>query len=135
MRGRHPSGPDYVARLDGSPLAKQRLEAILHTLGGTSTVQQACAELRLSPSRFQQLRSLALQAALARLEERPAGRPARPSAPPELLELQARVQELELQRHEALVREEVALILPVRPAAKKAPGRRPRSRRRPRQSS
>ena len=125
-----------MARLDGSPLAKQRLEAILHTVAGSRSVQQACVELHLSPSRFQQLRRLALQAALGGLEERPAGRPPRPAAPPELMELLARVQQLELQQHRALVREEVALVLPVGPAAKKAPGRRPTARRRrPNQSS
>jgi hypothetical protein len=91
MRGRHPSGPGYVARLAGSRAAKQRLEVVLRTLAGTTTVHQACAELQLSPSRFQQLRSQVLQAALADLEPRPAGRPARPTASPELTQLQARV--------------------------------------------
>jgi hypothetical protein len=120
-----------VAHLEGSAQAKQRLEVVLRTLAGSLSVQQACAELGLSPSRFGQLRTRLLQAALASLEPRPAGRPQAPATPAPVAELQQRVRELERQLHAALVREEVALILPRPPQPKKARGRRPRRSRRP----
>jgi len=129
MRGRHPSGPAYVARLQGSAQAKQRLEVVLRTLAGSLSVQQACAELDLSPARFGELRTQLLQAALASLEPRPVGRPQASTTPEPVAQLQARVQDLERQLHAALLREEVALILPRPPQSKKVSGRRPRSRR------
>lgn len=138
MRGRHPSGPEYVDHLAGSAPAKERLKVVLETLAGRCRVVEACARLGLSEPRFHQLRAELLQAALERLEPRPPGRPpaARPSATPEQVEgLQTRVAELEGELQASQVREEIALILPrvvhdPGAAAKKAPRRRNRKRRR-----
>jgi len=88
MRGRLPDGPEYVAKLEGPPDAKRRLEIILRTLAGTCRVQEACAELGLSEARFHQLRQEALQAALDGLTPRPPGRPQAPPADPRVAELE-----------------------------------------------
>jgi hypothetical protein len=137
MRGRHPSGPEYVDHLDGSAAAKQRLKVVLETLAGRCRVVEACARLGLSEPRFHQLRLELLQAALARLEPRPAGRPPRPAADagPSAV-WQARLAELEVELQASRAREAIALILPQVVQAqdgppKKASGRRARKRRRP----
>jgi hypothetical protein len=129
MRGRKPSGPAAVARLPGSPLARQRLQVVLETLAGTCRVQDACRRLDVSEQRFDQLRAQALHASLNALEPRPAGRPPRPTAAAEVQALQARVAELEIELQAARVRAEIAVALPavaVTPAepAKKASRRR-----------
>jgi len=115
MRGRHPSGPEYVDHLDGSAPAKARLKVVLEVLAGRCRVSEACARLGLGAPRFHQLRAELLRAALERLEPRPPGRPpaTRPSASPAQVEgLQARVAELEVELHASQVREEIARILP-----------------------
>lgn len=136
MRGRYPSGPEYVEHLAGSASAKARLRVVLETLAGQCRVVEACARLGLSEPRFHQLRAELLQAALERLEPRPSGRPPAARPPAAEVELQTRVAELEVALQAAQVREELALILPRVGAAeggtpKKVPRRRPRRRRRP----
>jgi hypothetical protein len=42
MRGRLPSGPAFVAKLEGSGQAKLRLQVLLETLAGTCRVLEAC---------------------------------------------------------------------------------------------
>src|SRR5437870_12007895 len=98
MRGRLPSGPEYVDQLPGSPQAKDRLKVVLETLAGTCRVQEGCARLQVSEPRFQQLRLQVLEAGLARLEPRAAGRPAQTPSPAEqeIAALKARLAELEL---------------------------------------
>jgi transposase len=114
MRGRRPSGPEYVDHLDGSAQAKERLKVVLETLAGTCRVQEACQRLGVSEPRFHQLRSQVLEAALARLEPRPAGRPPQPPAPEQqhLQELAARAVAEDLAVRTAQAREEIALTLP-----------------------
>jgi hypothetical protein len=129
MRGRRPTGPDFVQRLHGSDTAKQRLQAVLETLSGQSRVLEACDRLDICEQRFDQIRVEALQAALERLETRPAGRKAQTPTPLEAENrlLQERIQSLEAELHAARVRTEVALALPPHgPAAaeKKTPPRR-----------
>lgn len=79
--GRKPTGPQIVERLEGSPSAKQRLEAILETIAGQLTVPEACARLGISESRFHDLRNQTLQATLNTLEPRRPGRPPKPTSP------------------------------------------------------
>ena len=79
--GRKPSGPQIVARLEGSPSAKQRLEVILETIAGQLTVPEACVRLGISQSRFHDLRNRTLQATLNTLEPRRLGRPPKPTSP------------------------------------------------------
>src|SRR5262245_12147285 len=113
MRGRHPSGPEYVEHLTGSAAARQRLRLLLETIAGTCRVSEACARLALSDDRFEQLRHTALSAALQALEARVAGRPARtPPADDELRQLRARIAELEAELQTALIRAELAVTLP-----------------------
>jgi hypothetical protein len=112
MRGRRASGPHYVWKLDGSDQACARLEVILQTLGGSLSVQSACAALGVAATRFHQLRQTALQAALARLEPAPVGRPARPAEDPRVASLRQEILELRLQLQAAEVRALLAAVLP-----------------------
>ena len=125
MRGRHPSGPEFVDKLSGDAAAKERLRIVLETLAGTCRVSDACQRLNISEQRFDQVRVEALQAALAALEPKPLGRPLRSASPAEseAEQLRARVAELEAQLRVAAVRTEVAAILPHTAAAaeKKTP--------------
>src|SRR5262245_2660296 len=131
MRGRRPSGPEYVDTLSGSETAKERLKVILETLAGTCRVQEACVRLGISEPRFHQLRTQILQAALTGSELRSPGRKPQILSPAEeqvrLLQQKLEHQDAELRL--ARVREEVALTLPrvidpdVDPAKKKRGGR------------
>lgn len=123
MRGRYPSGPEFVHKLDGSAQAKERLEVLLRTLGGDCRVGEACALLGLSEQRFDQIRIEALQAALRELEAQPAGRPPRvdSTTPAEAEALRARVAQLEAELKAALIRVELAVALPQAGEAKKPP--------------
>jgi transposase-like protein len=119
MRGRYPSGPEFVDKLPGDAAAKERLRVVLETLTGACRVSEACQRLNLSEQRFDQVRIEALQAALAALEPKPMGRPPRATTPAEdeLEQLRSRVAELEAQLRVAAVRTEVAAILPHTAAA------------------
>jgi hypothetical protein len=134
MRGRQPSGPEFVARLDGSEHAKRRVRAVLATLAGTCRVGEACDQLGISEPRFDQIRIEALQAAVTALEPKPTGRPPHvPSeAEVEARQLREKVAELEAALKAALIRTELAVTLPAARGAeaKKAP-RPPRPVRRP----
>lgn len=112
---RPPSGPNQAQSVDANPEARHRLEAILETVAGTKTIEEACAELRISESRFHVIRREALQAAAESLEAKPAGRP--PKAEPDasarrIAELEAVVSRLEIERRAAEVRAELAIGLP-----------------------
>jgi len=136
MRGRRAAGPQYVQKLPGSALVKERAEVILETLAGRCSVQQACARLGIKETRFHQLRDEFLRGALAALEPGQAGRP-RQEATPETERIQAlerTLAEKELELHEAQVREEVALILPhaVQAEAGREPEKKTRRQRRKR---
>jgi hypothetical protein len=117
MRGRYPDGPEELLEaLDGTTEDKQRVQSILETVFGPARVKEACEKLGIGETRFRQLRDLALQGALDGIRPRPAGRPSRrataDAARVDELERVLAGKELELQQ--ALVREEVALILPQR---------------------
>jgi hypothetical protein len=136
MRGRIPAGPESVEHLDGSDKAKERLRVILETIMGRRRAQEACALLDISEQRYRQLRETLLQAALASLEDRPAGRPRRPEEPEEMTALRRHVAELERELEVARVREEIALALPQvnrpgpdQPASPGAPKKKRRRRR------
>jgi len=114
MRGKRPSGPEFVDKLDGSPEARQRLKVVLETLNGTRRVQEACKLLGIKEARFDQLRIELLLAALKAAERRPAGRPARESSPAEEenRQLQERIAQLEADLQVALIRAELGVTLP-----------------------
>ena len=114
IRGRPPLGPAHVERLQGSPEAKARLEAILQTLAGTLTIPEACQRLGIAETRFHDLRRDVLQEALGALEVRPRGRPPRASAETDarLETLRGEVESLKTDLRAAQIREELVLALP-----------------------
>jgi len=114
MRGRHPSGPAFVAKLDGSGQAKERLQVLLETMADTCRVGEACERLGISEQRFDQIRIEALQAAVHALEPGIAGRPAHTPHPAEVEveRLKKRLAESEAKREAALIRAELAVTLP-----------------------
>src|SRR6185369_11696428 len=116
MRGRRPAGPEYVEQLHGSANARQRLRVVLETLAGRLRVQEACAQLGIGEVRFHELRRTVLEAALAAVEPRPAGRPPRAAATgaAEAQGLSQRLDELSIELQAARIGEEIALILPGR---------------------
>jgi hypothetical protein len=123
MRGRYPSGPEYVEQLEGSAQAKQRLRVVLETMTGKYRVQEACQLLDICEQRFHQLRAELLQAALEQLEAKPAGRPRSQPVPVEAEAVRDRLADMELELRVAQVREEIALALPhvaVRPSGEQA---------------
>jgi hypothetical protein len=137
MRGRRPSGPEFVDKLDGSPEAKLRLKVMLETLTGACRVQEACERLGIKEARFDQVRIEILQAALDAAEHRPAGRPARVPLLAEIDndQLRKRIAQLEAELQAALIRAELAVTLPkVGAAAEKKTTARPRRRGRPSQT-
>ena len=113
-RGRKPTGPQLVERLEGSSHAKARLKVILETLSGRWTIPDACEELGIQETMFHKLRSEVLQTALGRLEPRPLGR--RPQLPSpqdeELLRLAAKNRKLQIELQAAEVRRDLAENLP-----------------------
>jgi hypothetical protein len=117
--GRKPLGPALVQHLEGSERAKQRLEIILETVAGHLTVDDAAHQLGIEHAMFYRLRTEVLSAGLARLEPRPMGRPQISSSAEALQckQLQRRVDELESELKIAVVREEIAHVLPHQPEA------------------
>lgn len=112
MAGRHPAGPEYVERLEGSEQAKRRLRIVLETLAGNCGIREAAELLGITEQRVHQLREEALQAALVELEPKPAGRPRQAVAREDPAVLQERMLELEKELRAAKVRESIALVFP-----------------------
>src|SRR5262245_59205705 len=135
MRGRHPSGPEFVHKLHGTELAKERAQVLLETLSGTCRTTEACVRLKLSEQRFDQVRIEALQALVMSLELGRGGRPPkrRTEAELEVERLRAQIVELEAQLRAALVRAELAVTLSTAPKdeskkSARSPGRKPSRR-------
>ena len=118
MRGRYPAGSEYVEKVEGSPLAKERGRVLLDVQAGQLRLQEACEKLGIRETRFHQLRQAAMQGWVQSLEPGVPGRPGRSETPEgeRIRELEQRLAEKELELQEALVRAEVALILPQRRA-------------------
>jgi hypothetical protein len=114
MRGRTPAGPEYVDRVPGSDLAKERAKVIFETMAGNCRVSDACERLNICEQRFHQLRHQLVEWAVTGMEPRAPGRPAHASSPADeenrklREELAAKDSELRTTR----AREEIALILP-----------------------
>jgi len=113
-RGRKPLATRHVESLCGSERAKLRLQTILETLQGQTTVPEACQVLGICESRFHALRQAWLQEALELLEPRPLGRPPQVVSPEqaEVARLEAENRGLKQRCHVAEVREELARVLP-----------------------
>jgi len=114
MRGRLPSGPEFVDQVSGSVIAKNRARALLETMTGTCRVKEACLRLGISEPRFDQLRIHGVKHLVQSLEPRLAGRPARSSSPAaeQIRQLQEKIAALEMQVRIAQARAEIALVLP-----------------------
>lgn len=114
MRGRYPAGLEYIDKVEGSALAKERARAILATMSGELRWLEACQRLELRETRLHQLRQAALQALVSSLEPGRAGRPSLQtmSEAQRVRELEEALTEKERELEQALVRAEVALILP-----------------------
>jgi hypothetical protein len=102
-----------VQRLEGDDLAKRRLAILLETLGGARTIEEACDVLGISATRFFELKQQMLQGALTALTPQPVGRPSHASddATREAA-FDAKIRELERDLQCALVRTELALVMP-----------------------
>jgi hypothetical protein len=113
-RGRRPSGPKLVERLQGSATAKTRLQVVLETLAGQRSIARACALLGIGEARFHELRTEVLQAALAQLEPGSPGRPRQetPESAARVAALEAQLLDLRIDLKAAQVREEIALAMP-----------------------
>jgi hypothetical protein len=123
MRGRLPVGPEYVDKLQGSALAKERVKAVLQTLTGDLRLQDACQELGICEQRFHQLRQETLQAAVTALEAHTLS-----PAEEKIQALEAQVAALAIELHAAKVREEIGLTLRHGPVVSGTPQKKTRRR-------
>ncbi len=114
MRGRLPSGPEFVNHVSGSDTAKNRARTLLETMAGTCRVQEACVRLGISEPRFDQLRIHGIEHLVQSMEPRRAGRPPRRPSPAEerIRELEDKVAALEMHIKIVQARAEIALVLP-----------------------
>ena len=111
-RGRKPLATGHVKRLEGSELAKLRLEVILDTMRGELTIPQACERLGIGEARFHALRHQWLQEALLLLEPRQTGRPPKEdTTSPREQELASDVARLQQQLLVAQTQREVSDIM------------------------
>jgi hypothetical protein len=83
--------PSYTPAPAISAEVAPRVQAVLKVVTGQWTVTQAAAEVGMSRNRFQTLMHRSLEAMLAELGQKPAGRPARPERERELEEEAARL--------------------------------------------
>ena len=119
-RGRKPAGAKLVDGLEGSDVAKERLRAILRTLSGEATIEEACSELNLSRSRFCDLRQSVLAEMVGELEPRPAGRPRQePEVSEEVQALEEKIAQLEVRLKVMTARAELNAILPLQESKKR----------------
>jgi len=130
MAGRKPTGPPLVWNLEGSEQAKERLLVILETITGKTAIREACDRLGIQDASLYKTRTLALQAAVDRLEPRPMGRPPLRTSPEEKriaeLEKQLREQEVRLK----LLETELEIARTVPEMADRAPKKTAKQKRR-----
>jgi transposase-like protein len=114
MAGRKPLGPALVEHLDGSQMAKERLELILQTLTGQVTVVAAAERLDISEAMFYKVRNRVLQGCVEDLEPKPRGRPPQFSTPDQerCATLTTEVTALHRELRDQTVRLEAAQIRP-----------------------
>lgn len=118
--GRPPTGAKLVDRLEGSPLAKARLRAIIASFSGESSALDAARSIEINEPRFHALRTRMLQEALTGLEPRKSGRKPK-QIDPKNLEIARLRGELERAQHALRtldVRLELA-VAGVKPRSKK----------------
>lgn len=113
-RGRPTRGPQMALELDASRQARERLELMLETISGITSVTTASERLGISEARFYELRDRALTAAVQSLEPLPAGRPRTITDPGDARvdEMEAKLHELTVQLEASRLREQIALTMP-----------------------
>lgn len=112
--GRPPKGPDLVEALDGPELAKERARVVLETIAGRLTIEEACEQLGVGPSRFHAIRREALEGMLEALAPKPRGRPSNEVDPKDarIAALEEALRESRLELRAEQVRTELALTMP-----------------------
>jgi len=112
--GRPNKGFAHLDSSDGTAEQKRRVELILATITGDLGVDQACKQLGISPSRFAVLRTEVLQGALDAIAPGKPGRPAKVQSidPEEHERLLREKRDLEIEARAAEVREAIALVMP-----------------------
>jgi hypothetical protein len=112
-RGRRPAGPEYVKQLDGSDLAKERVQVVLETVAGTCGVDDACRRLNICAQRFHQLRQQILEGAVTAAEPGTPGRKALLPTPAEdqVQRLEQLVGDQQREMQASRAREEIILVL------------------------
>lgn len=112
--GRPALRSNLVDQFDADSYTKGRLKILLQTIAGELSVPDACHKLRISQSRFFELRSSMLHGALAGLQPKPAGRPTHKMDPESERIKQLQQENLDLRVHlaAAQLREEIALVMP-----------------------
>jgi len=112
--GRPNKGIAHVNKLNTDKGTKERIKAILLTIQGELTVQDAANKLGIGESRFHELRDEFLTGGAQYLEPRPQGRPAEEidEKDREIELLQQKIVDLEINVQTARVREEIALAMP-----------------------
>lgn len=122
--GRPPSRSRLVDGVEGSALAKTRLRALLGTITGELSIDEAAGAIGCNEARVYQLRARMLQEAAEGLELRPTGRQARPRDPrdEELGRLRAELAEAKRALALESARAEVAAAGVTRGPARKARG-------------
>lgn len=127
MRGRYPAGVEYVEKVEGSPLAKKRAQVVAELIGGDLRLQEACRRLDVHETRMHQLRHAGWIGLVRAMEPGAPGRPRlrSQSDAERICELEQELAETKLELQQALVRAEVALILPQRVEAETVKRGRP----------
>ncbi len=112
--GRPNKALGHIDDLDAGGLEKARLRAILATITGELSVQDACAQLGIGRARFAELRQQALQGACNSLAPKRPGRPRRRDAVTDerITALASENSRLEHELHAAAARTELALAMP-----------------------
>lgn len=111
--GRPTKGSDIVTRFDASDEAKEKVQLVLDTLSGKTSLQDAAARLGVSESRFHQIREEILLGMLNAAEPKPVGRPPKPQPQDdEAARLKNQLAEAKLELHVSRLRELLAIAYP-----------------------
>jgi hypothetical protein len=102
-------GSAHVEKLLGDPQSKHRGQMIVSTIARERSVAEACQELQIGPSYFDELRTRFLQAGVTELAPRPVGRPQRSAAVSESDVVGLRQRVAELERENAILRAQAEL--------------------------
>lgn len=96
------TGVALLEKYKGDPQSIRRMQAVIETLAGRRSVVDACRELGIGEAMFRRFRDTCLQAGIAALDPRKAGRKPKPPEPG-----QEKIEALE-QEQERLRRELIA---------------------------